>query len=203
MREITLPEEYVNGAMLKLKSTARYRKTQKGVLTNIYNKMKERSAKKGMPPVSFTLEEFHKKYLFDEEFDRLFTTWENGGYLKSKKPSADRINPMLGYTLENISFVTWAENRRKADWEKSFLYTTSVDMLDRNGNILRSFESIKEAALLTGIPSSTIIRCSQTKSKTITGYAFRYRGDKQRTSKTRKYCNIHDHPELLQGGEKQ
>ena len=186
----------------KLKNTAKYRKTPKGVLTNIYHKMKERSKNKGLPSVTFTLSEFQGRYLEDNRFLELHRNWECSGYLKQEKPSADRINPLLGYSLENIRFVAWATNRRKADWEKSFLHTASIDMLDENGRKMRSFESIKEAHMQTGIGSSLIIQCCQKRVRKAKGYIFRYRGDKHRTFKTKKYCNIHDdNLELLEGSD--
>ena len=181
----------------RLNNTALYRKTPKGILTNMYGKMKYRSALKGLPPVGFTLVDFHDRYLKDSTFLNLVSNWASNGYSKQNKPSVDRINLFHGYTFDNIKIVTWAENRKKADWEKSFLYTTAVNMFDENGNKLRTFESIKEAHIQTKIHPSLIIQCCQGRVKRAKGHIFQYRGDKHRTNKTRKYANIHDTPSLL------
>ena len=126
--------------------------------------------------------------------------WEESNYCPSKKPSFDRLNPLCGYSFENIQLKTWGENRKKADWEKSFLYTTAVDMFDVNGKKIRTFESVKEASSLTGFLPSLIIQCCQNRIKTAKGYVFKYRGDKHRTCKTEKYCNVtRNNPELLEG----
>ena len=54
-----------------------------------------------------------------------------------------------------------------------------------------------EASQATGIRQSGITSCCQGRYKHTHGYVFRYRGDKFRCRKS----NIHDNPELLEGGE--
>ena len=174
-------------------ATKAYRKTPKGVLTVLYSKMKERNAAKGFGALPFTLAELHERYLKAPAFLELFSAWENGGCKMNDKPSFDRLNPTLGYSLENIELKTWGENRKKADWEKTFIYTTPVVMYDRNGAKIREFGSTKEAVLATGITQSLITGCCQGKYKTAKGYIFKYRGDRFKFSKS--------NPELLEGGE--
>ena len=78
--------------MKLLENTRRYRKTPKGVLTNMYSHMKDRHS------VQFTLKEFHKRFLTDRKFKRLFKEWENSSYDKQLKPSLDRTDPRKPYT---------------------------------------------------------------------------------------------------------
>ena len=177
-----------------MNSTQKFRKTPKGVLTNLYSKMKDRNEKKGFGALPFTLKELQDWYLSDEKYLALFDAWAESGYTKNMKPSFDRINPTVGYSLRNIEVKTWAENRRKADWEKSFIYTTPVVMYDRNGVFIREFGSTKEASQSTGIRQSGITSCCQGRYKHTHGYVFRYRGDKFRCRKS----NIHDNSELLE-----
>lgn len=177
----------------RMTSAQIFRKTPKGVLTNLYSKMKERNIAKGFGNLPFTLSELHSKYLGDKTFCALFSAWENSEYEKDKKPSFDRINPTLGYSLENIKIKTWGENRSKADWEKSFIYTTPVVMFDENGKLIREFGSTKEASIITGLRQSGITSCCQGRYKSTGGYVFKYRGDKYRCRKTAKIIgNIHD-----------
>lgn len=42
-----------------MNATQKFRKTPKGVLTNLYSKMKERAIKKNIDMPDFTLKEFH------------------------------------------------------------------------------------------------------------------------------------------------
>lgn len=178
-----------------MNSTQKFRRTPKGVLTNLYSKMKDRNIEKGFGPLPFTLNDLHFRYLTDDTFLRLFDEWKESGYQKKLKPSFDRVNPTIGYSMKNIEIKSWGENRRKADWEKSFIYTTPVVMYDRNGIKIREFGSTKEASIVTGIRQSGITACCQGKYKQTNGYAFRYRGDKFKFRKSR----IHDNPELLEG----
>lgn len=161
-----------------MNSMQKFRRTPKGVLTTLYSKMKERNTKKGFGFLPFTLDDLHSRYLTDDTFLRLFCEWEESGYQKNLKPSFDRVNPTVGYSMENIEIKTWGENRRKADWEKSFIYTTPVVMFDKNGIKIREFGSTKEASIVTGIRQSGITACCQGKYKHTKGYVFRYRGDK-------------------------
>lgn len=168
-----------------MNATQIYRRTPKGVLTNLYSKMKDRNIKKGFGKLDFSLKDLHKKYLEDKEFLRIYQRWADGGYETKLKPSFDRMNPTLGYTIENIKVVPWFENRRKGDWENSFIYTTPVVMFDMNGNKIREFGSTKEACFATGIRQSGITLCCQGKRKKAGGYVFKYRGDKFRFKKSR------------------
>ena len=165
--------------------TQRYRKTPKGVLTNLYSKMQERNIKRGYGILPFSLSELHEIYLNDKNFLCIFKKWEEGNYRTELKPSFDRINPTIGYTLENIEIKTWGENRKKADWEKSFIYTTPVVMLDKNGTVIREFGSTKEASLITGFSQSGITACCQGRYSQTNGYIFKYRGDKFRCKKSK------------------
>ena len=83
-------------------ATKAYKRTPKGVLTVLYSKMKERNAAKGFGALPFTLADLHERYLKDTAFLALFNSWERGGHKKNDKPSFDRLNPTLGYSLENI-----------------------------------------------------------------------------------------------------
>ncbi len=176
-----------------MNTTQRFRKTPKGVLTNLYSKMGERNRKKGFGDLPFTLKELHDRYLRDTAYLKLFESWEASGFEKEKKPSFDRTNPTIGYSFQNMELKTWGENRAKADWEKSFVYTTPVVMCDKNGVEIREFGSTKEASKMTGIPQSGITACCQGLYKQTHGYIFRYRGDKFKFKKS----HIHDNPELL------
>lgn len=62
-----------------LKNTQNYRETPKGVLTNMYHKMKSRRE------VEFSLSEFHDRYLCDIKFLRLHKEWIESGMDKMKK----------------------------------------------------------------------------------------------------------------------
>ena len=96
-----------------MNSTQKFRRTPKGVLTNLYSKMKYRNIKKGFGELPFTLQELHKNFLNDKKYIELFNQWEISGYKTSLKPSFDRINPNIGYFMQNITIKSWQDNRKK------------------------------------------------------------------------------------------
>ncbi|ASV67594.1 NUMOD1 domain-containing DNA-binding protein [Cytobacillus kochii] len=172
-------------------STEKYRHTPKGVLTNLYGKMKERINKNGYGEMPFSLKEFHERYLYDFTFLQLFEGWRNAGYEKLNKPSVDRINPNFGYSFENIEFVTWEKNRKKSDKENSKV-TTSINMYDKNtGKLLMKFDSVKKAVEYTGLSQGNIVMCCQGKRNYVGSYVFKYNGIKHRKP------NIYENQELI------
>jgi len=163
-------------------ATQKYRHTPKGVLTNLYGKMKKRNKKRGFGDLPFSLEEFHDRYLYDFSFLQLFNLWKNSNYQKKNKPSIDRINPNFGYSFENMEFLSWEENRKKSDMENSKV-TTSIDMFDKEtGNLIMKFDSVKNAVEYTGLSQGNIVMCCQGKRNYVGPYVFKYNGMKFRKS---------------------
>jgi hypothetical protein len=66
--------------------------------------------------------DFVERSLADPEFNRLFNLWEERGFLKGESPSFDRVNPLLGYSWDNVQWVTWDENRFKGTTEDSRIH---------------------------------------------------------------------------------
>ena len=166
------------------KPLMRYRISPKGVLTNIYHKQIERCKKKGVSLPTYSLNEFHERFLNDEKFQDIYSNWVNNGCQYYDKPSIDRIDPDKGYSMDNIQVLTWRENREKGDRENARRKTTAIVMFDRNGNKLREFESIKEAVKETNLHQGLIVAVCQGLRNHTGGFVFRYRGDKFRKRHT-------------------
>ena len=83
-----------------LENTRRYRKTKKGILTNIYN----RQIKKNII-VNYTLKELHNYFLNNKKFNRLYNEWIKNNYEKQFIPSIDRIDCKKGYNFNNIQCI--------------------------------------------------------------------------------------------------
>ena len=62
-----------------LENTRNYRKTKKGLVTNLFHKMKSRNN------VSFDLN-YLQEFAKSKKFERLFIEWEESGYKKELKP---------------------------------------------------------------------------------------------------------------------
>lgn len=103
---------------MSFNATQRYRKTPKGVLTNIYDHQRRRCKQYGYS-LLYSLEEFQMHFINDQHYLELFGKWEQCGYKYYDKPSVDRINPDLDYSFNNIQMITWEENRKKGDIENS------------------------------------------------------------------------------------
>ena len=170
-----------------MNATQKFRKTKKGVLTNLYNKMKERAIKRGMNIPDFTLSEFHSIYLEDSKFNRLFAEWELSGYDTLKKPSVDRINNKLSYTLKNINFMSWADNRFKQSMERRVRGKHNI-LMKKDGVIINNFKSVREAVKKTGLNQSGISSCLSGRYITTGGFNFEYE----------VIGNIHDNSNLIQ-----
>lgn len=105
--------------------TKRYEKTKKGYLMRSYRNMQSRvegvqkdgswTGKELMPR-----SEFYSAALADPEFHRLFAAYESSGYERRLAPSPDRVDTQLGYTADNIRWVTHGVNSGLANKARAF-----------------------------------------------------------------------------------
>lgn len=149
-----------------LKNTANYRKTKKWVLTNLYHKMKYRRW------VEFSLEELHNIFLEDKKFDRIYNEWIKSWLNKQFKPSIDRINHKLWYTIKNIHILTWAENRFKQTMERRSRKWPVLQILwDK---IIKKYISQRQAVKETWLSQSNMSMVLSWKKKTCWWYIWIY-----------------------------
>ena len=97
----------------------KYEKTKRGFLMRVYRNMLSRvngTQKKkahlyqGLAIIEKDL--FYTWAFNDSEFHRLFDYWEIIHHKRTHTPSIDRINPLKGYALENMRWLTHSENSR-------------------------------------------------------------------------------------------
>jgi hypothetical protein len=97
--------------------TFKYEKTMKGKLMRTYRNMESRV--KGMQEAKAHLYEglsllerevFYAWSLGDKDFISIFNGWVSSDYDNKLSPSIDRINTNLGYTLDNIRWLTHSHN---------------------------------------------------------------------------------------------
>lgn len=155
---------------LKLKITEKYRKTPKGVLTNMYQHMKLRHK------VDFDLKTFHSLYLTDKKFLQLFNKWLRSGCLKSLKPSLDRIDNKKHYSLDNIQMMTWAKNREKQSKVDGKKGTSPPVLQILNGKVIRKFQCQRDVVNILGIHQGNLSQMlnGKYKYKNLQGYQFEY-----------------------------
>ena len=152
-------------------------RTKKGVLKQIYYSQLGSSRKRGMPGPEYSKEWLIDKYITDSKFVSLHSEWVASGYDKMKKPSVDRINPLVGYTVANIQIMTWAENKAKGHSDSSNGTDTrnskEVSAYDTDGKYAATYHSRKEAARQLSIDAENINAVVDNCTRTTGGYQFR------------------------------
>lgn len=101
-------------------STKRYEKTPNGFLMRMYRNMTSRV--KGIQKKKAHLykgkeilpkDKFYKWAKSHKDFWKLFHSWVNSNYDRKLTPTVDRIDPLEGYFLDNMEWVTHSENSRR------------------------------------------------------------------------------------------
>lgn len=83
---------------------------EKGVVRVIYKSQKRHQRLRGHGLMPYTKSEL-EDWLYKNGFKRLYDLWISNGMKSADKPSVDRIDSNLGYSLENIQLGTWQQNR--------------------------------------------------------------------------------------------
>ena len=148
-----------------LENTRRWRKTKRGLVTNLFNKLRVRNI------VDFDLDWLHQ-FADCEKFNRLFDEWVDSGFGKVFKPSLDRIYYKKGYTTRNVQWLTWSENRYKQTMERRCRKGRVIQM--QGEKIIMIHKSQRQAVIDTGISQSGISNCLTGKRKTAGGYNWKY-----------------------------
>ncbi|MEK6880476.1 MAG: hypothetical protein AABY22_12745 [Nanoarchaeota archaeon] len=156
-----------------LENTRQFRKTPKGVLTNIYQHQKARSKRYGYE-LDYSLKELHKMFLQSNKFLRIWRKWKQNGYKYYDKPSIDRKDANVGYTKKNVQMMTWRQNRVKGNKEVSLKKLKPIIALDLDGNKVKAFPSIKSAVMALGLNQGLISSVLTGKRKHTGGYKFIY-----------------------------
>jgi hypothetical protein len=160
---------------MKYEATQRYRRTEKGVLTNIYAHILERSRKNGFPEPDFDCKYLHQRFLSDKKYLRIYGDWIISGFQKNMKPSIDRINNKKPYTKDNIQILSWAENRFKQSMERRSRKGEVCQIL--NGKIITTFRSQRDACNKLNLGQSMLSMALTGKTKTAYGYEWKYKSE--------------------------
>lgn len=95
-----------------------------GFLSQTYNAMNQRTKSPNLKHQKYfgmqilDRDTFIKWSKNNKSFLKIFNNWKNTQEY-NKIPSIDRINPMAGYTLNNIQWLTQGENSGKASKTKN------------------------------------------------------------------------------------
>ncbi len=125
-------------------------RTYKGLTGNMYAKIRERCKRNGRQNDEFSVAEF-RAWLTQTPIRGLFERWAKCGYQTDRRPSVDRIDPLRGYTFDNMQVITAKENRVKGDKEKGILRGKPVFQLSTSGSVIATYPSITAALKATRI----------------------------------------------------
>ena len=162
------------------KARKAYRKTKKGVITDIYSNQKANSKERNHPMPTYTNMELREWLLNDWLFNLIYNNWVNCGYKKNMKPSVDRYNNDSHYNFSHqLNVMTWAENKAKAyaDHKSGKLRYDQKPILQftKNGTFIKKYLSIREAERVTGAHNAHITSVCKNKRKYAGGFIWRYK----------------------------
>ncbi len=167
---------------IKIRSK-QYNKTKEGLIKYMYRQEIYGSKKRNHHLPTYTKKEF-KEWLYSQtKFHKLFDNWKRLDYQKDYIPSVDRKDDSIGYTMDNIQLMTWAENKVKADQDRISgklitLQNKKVNQYSKNGYILAEYHSLKDAERGTGVSRTSISKVCKGELKTAGGYIWKFKGVK-------------------------
>jgi len=135
-------------------------RTIPGLVSSIFSAQKYCSKARNHVPPNYTKKELKHWITSQSSFLNLYNNWVANDYDRWLRPSCDRIDEYLPYTLQNLQLVHFHENeirgyvnRKKGINNK---INTEVTQLTLAGIKIATFYSQAEAARQTGVPQANI-----------------------------------------------
>lgn len=154
-----------------------YKRSKSGVVQAIYDQQKSSSKLRGHHAPTYTKQEL-KEWLYSQElFHVLYDNWKRLDYQTMYKPSVDRKDDYIGYTMENIHLMTWGENKKKGEEDKRHginnKNSKAVLQLDENEVLIAEYPSQSIAARQLNISHQNISKCIQGKRSHAGGFLWK------------------------------
>lgn len=164
-------------------STKIFKRTKDGLVGEIYNAQKHSSKLRGHNPPNYSKVEL-KEWLFSQnKYHIFFDNWVDSGYISSYRPSVDRNDDYKPYSLDNISLMTWGENRSKHHDNIRMAMSTGgerckpIIKYDKNMNELCRFISASEASRQCCLTQGHISACCRGERLSHGGFKWRFEND--------------------------
>lgn len=158
-------------------ATKNYKKTEDGVISQIYSDQKGNSKKREHELPTYTKEQL-KTWLYKNNFKELFNTWVTSGHKTKLRPSVDRLNDYKSYTMDNIQLVTWKENEEKGNNDRKSGINNKKSKIvfkySKENVFIKEYYSMSEAGRRTGVSVVSICNCCKGKHKTAGGFMWKY-----------------------------
>ena len=145
----------------------KYKRTERGLCSVIYSEQINSSRERNQDLPNYSRKELFEWITNQFNFKILFNNWTNSNYSKWERPSVDRLDNKLPYTLANIRLVSFRENNKKShidarNGDNIISTLVPVDQYDLEGNFIKSYKSMSFASEETGVPIATIcVSCSK------------------------------------------
>ena len=158
----------------KCKETSR---TELGVIKGIYRTQNASAKERGHNPPTYTLKVL-SKWLYSNGYKKLYDAYKASNYNTHIKPSIDRIDNSISYTIDNIQLTTWLAHCRKdcvhnlAQAKKA--WERPINQLSLDNVLIKQFPSMAAAAKATGAGKGNLTYACQGKLKTTKGYKWEY-----------------------------
>jgi len=144
-------------------------RTKLGLVDRIFASQKASSKQRGHGLPEYSKEELRFWLLSQDIFEKLYRCWVDSDYDKNLRPSVDRLDESIGYSMSNIQLMTWYDNYKKEYTRRARI----VQQLDDDLNVLVEYSSMGVASDITGI--SNISACCNNRREYAGGFKWRYK----------------------------
>ena len=155
------------------------RQSKSGLFDLIYSGQLSSSKQRGHAPPDYSKEQLIIWIESQSNFSDLYTSWVNSKYNRWIKPSVDRLDESLPYSLSNIRLVTWGENAEAFRQKKIKEGVGDCKAVNQylDGVLINTFHSLHEAERKTGAAAGNILKCCKGEYETSKGFVWRYVDD--------------------------
>lgn len=158
----------------------RYRQSQRGVITRIYNEQIRTSKERKHISPDYSRDQL-SDWMYANGFIWLYINWKQTEYDKQSAPSCDRVNSNKPYTLNNLTLITWEENRLNYHEEirqKTHKHVVNgnkvkVNQYSKSGILIKTHLTKRAAAIAVNRCESSIHRACYNQGTTCAGYIWR------------------------------
>jgi hypothetical protein len=157
----------------------KYEHTKKGLTSRIYRAQVKNSKYRNHVCPNYTLNELRDWMYKQDIFNELYYNWKKSKFKHYLRPSCDRINDYLPYSLDNIQLKTWGENHDRYFNDVINGINTkqckAVLQYDLEDTFIKEYYSIQQAERETGIHHINIIKTCKGQRNHAGGYYWVYK----------------------------
>ena len=159
-------------------------RTKRGLISRIYTDQKQTCKRRNHSQPEYTLDELLNFVMSHKNFNSLYDNWVKSGYKTLLRPSIDRKDDYVTYTIDNIQLMTFKDNIDKCAIDrkscKNSKNCTGVIKLDLNGNEIKRYKSLRQASRdVCGNNTSDANIHMACSGKLNTAYGYKWKFNKQ------------------------